>query len=516
MRCPPRASHRGPVAALQGLGALLLLLAPSAAHAQGPPAAPVNLSAEFNGERVRLTWDKGSGNNRSNPVSYRIYRDQQAIGLSFIRQYDDAEVQVGVEYVYQVAGIDLKGREGDLSAPLTFLVPDETPPTRPGNLSAQSVSASRIDLDWSAADDPESQVAGYYVYRDGDASPYDSTASPGYSDTGLAAFTSHDYEVSAFNVSGIEGEKTDPVSARTLDGSAPTAPGDLAASGVSSTAIALEWNPASDPETGIALYYVYVDGGSAPLDSTTATSFTDEGLSGGSERTYEVSAINGDGLEGPRSNAASARPGDPSPPSAPSNLAADAAGARLIRLSWSAAADPESGISIYLIYRDGGDQPIDSTAVTSYDDDSVVPQTTYAYQVAARNGVGIEGPLSDQVEATTPAATDDTPPSTPENFSATATEPTRVELSWTAATDPESGVAFYRIYRDGAVLGTSPGGGFVDLTVEPTTSYQYEVAAVNGDGLEGPHTSAIEVTTPDTPDTVPPAAPTNLRVVTGG
>lgn len=516
MRRRQRASRRGSVPVLCGMTALLLLLLPAAARAQGPPVAPVKLSAEFNGDRVRLTWDKGKGKNRRDPVFYRVYRDQQVIGTTFSRQFDDTQVQVGIEYVYEVSGVDILGREGDLSAPLTFLVPDETPPTRPGALAAEGVSASRIDLNWSAASDAESGVAGYYVYRDGESSPYDSTTSPGYSDTELDAFTSHDYEVSAFNVSGIEGEKTDPVSARTLDGSAPDAPTDLAAATASSTAIALGWNPASDPETGVALYYVYVDGGSAPMDSTTATSYIDDGLSGDAERTYEVSAVNGDGLEGPRSNAASARPGDTSPPGAPSNLAADAAGARLIQLSWSAAADPESGISMYLVYRDGGEQPIDSTTATSYDDDTVLPQTTYTYQVSARNGIGVEGPPSSRAEATTPAAMDETPPSTPGDFSATATEPTRVELSWTASTDAESGVAFYRIYRDGAVLGTSPGGGFVDLTVEPTTSYEYEVAAVNGDGLEGPHTSSIEVRTPDTPDTTPPAPPMNLRVVTGG
>lgn len=497
------------------LGGLLLAL-PSVARAQGPPAAPVDLAADFDGSRVRLTWEDGEGNNRRDPIFYRVYRDQAAIGTSFNRQFDDTQVQVGVEYVYTVAGVDLFGRQGDLSDPLTFLVPDGTPPTRPGSLTATGVSASRIDLDWSAATDTESLVAGYYVYRDGGASPYDSTASPGYSDTGLPAFTAHDYEVSAFNASGIESARSDPASARTLDGTGPDAPTDLSAVAVSSTAIALDWNPASDPETGIARYYVYLDGGEEPFDSTTATNYTDDGISGDAERSYQVSAVNGDGLEGPRSDPASARPGDPTPPEAPSDVVAEAAGARLIRVTWNAAADPESGISKYLIYRDAGEQPIDSTTATSYDDDSVAPESTYAYEVSARNGVGTEGPRSESAVATTPAATDDTPPSTPADFSATATGPTRVELSWTAATDPESGVAFYRIYRDGDLLGTSPGGGFVDLTVEASTSYEYGVAAVNGDGLEGERAGPLVVSTPDTTDTVPPAAPTNLRVVSGG
>jgi fibronectin type 3 domain-containing protein len=489
---------------------------PSVARAQGPPAAPVNLAADFDGTRVRLTWDAGVGNNRNDPIFYRVYRDQQAVGTTFIRRFDDTQVEVGVEYVYVVAGVDSRGREGDPSDPLTFLVPDETPPTRPGGLTATGVSASQIDLEWSAATDTESQVAGYYVYRDGGAAPYDSTVSPGYSDTGLLAFTEHDYTVSAVNTSGIESEKSDPVSARTLDGTGPDAPADLSAVVVSSTAIALDWNAASDPETGVAFYYVYLDGDEEPFDSTTATNYTDDGISGDTERSYEVSAVNGDGLEGPRSAPASARTGDVTPPGAPSNVVAEATGARLIRLSWDAATDPETGISLYLVYRDAGESPIDSTTATTYDDDSVAPESTHSYEISARNGAGLEGPRSEPAEATTPAATDETPPSTPTDFSATATGPARVELSWTAAADPESGVAFYRVYRDGELLGTSPGGGFVDLTVEPTTSYEYEVAAVNGDGLEGARAGPLAVSTPDTRDTVPPAAPTNLRVASGG
>lgn len=515
MRRRPGTRQRPHLDVLAVLGGLILAV-PSVARAQGPPAAPVNLAADFDGSRVRLTWDAGAGNNRRDPIFYRVYRDQAAIGTSFNRQFDDTQVQVGVEYVYAVAGVDLLGREGELSDPLTFLVPDETPPTRPGGLTATGVSASRIDLDWNAATDTESQIAGYYVYRDGGDSPYDSTASPEYSDTGLPAFTAFDYAVSAVNTSGIEGERSDPASARTLDGTGPDAPTGLSAVAVSSSAIALDWNAASDPETGVALYYVYLDGGEAPFDSTAATNYTDDGITGDAERSYEVSAVNGDGLEGPRSGSASARPGDETPPGAPSNLAAEATGARQIRLTWDAAADPESGISKYLIYRDAGEPPIDSTTATSYDDNSVAPESTYTYEVSARNGVGIEGPRSEPAEATTPAATDETPPSTPADFSATATGPARVELSWAAATDPESGVAFYRVYRDGDLLGTSPGGGFVDLTVEPTTSYEYEVAAVNGDGLEGARAGPLEVSTPDTRDTIPPAAPTNLRVVSGG
>lgn len=406
--------------AIAAAGVAALLLAPAPARGQGPPAAPQNLQAEFTAGVVHLTWTAGTGNNRRDALYYRIYRDGAQIGTSVTLQFDDSDVSAGGEYVYQVAGVDLLNRQGDLSEPLSFTVPDDTPPTRPEGLAAEAVSSSRIDLSWTASTDPESGVAGYYVYRDGGGLPYDSTTAPEYSDTGLGPYTEHEYRVSAVNPAGAESEKSEPATARTLDGT---------------------------------------------------------------------------------------------PPTAPAGLTADATGSADVRLAWSAASDPESGIAIYLVYRDGDAQPIDSTTATDYDDTSVAPATAYTYRVSARNGAGIEGPPSDAAQVSTPAAGDATPPTAPRDFSATATGPGRVELSWTAAEDPESGVSFYRVYRDGTVLGTSPGGGFTDLTVESATSYTYSVAAVNGDGLEGPRTASIRVTTPEPVDTVPPSPPTDLRIV---
>ena len=45
---------------------------------------------------------------------------------------------------------------------------DETPPTTPQHLTSTAVSDVRIDLGWDTAEDPESGVATYRVYSDGD------------------------------------------------------------------------------------------------------------------------------------------------------------------------------------------------------------------------------------------------------------------------------------------------------------------------------------------------------------
>jgi fibronectin type 3 domain-containing protein len=238
-------------------------------------------------------------------------------------------------------------------------------------------------------------------------------------------------------------------------------------------------------------------------------------LSGYALRTYRVAAVNGVGLVGSKSAPASAHPLDDTAPTAPAELTANADGARLVNLAWTAAVDPESGIERYLIYRSGDLSPYDSTAATSYADANVQPETSYTYRVSARNGNGLEGPQSNLAASTTPVATDGSPPSAPGRLVVAGAGPGGVELTWSAAADPQSGISFYRVFRDGEMIGTPATAAFTDTDVAVGTTYSYEVAAVNGEGSEGPRTASLEVTVSVTADRTPPAAPSGLRVIPG-
>lgn len=81
--------------------------------------------------------------------------------------------------------------------------------------------------------------------------------------------------------------------------SPPTAPTQVIAARVSYRQIDLSWNPATDPATGIALYEVFRDG--EHLATVRGWSYRDTGLEEQTEYTYEVSAVNYHGVEGPRS-----------------------------------------------------------------------------------------------------------------------------------------------------------------------------------------------------------------------
>lgn len=97
---------------------------------------------------------------------------------------------------------------------------DTTPPSVPTGLAATPVSASRIDLAWTASSDPDSAVAGYGVYRDGTLVATVATAA--YRDTGLAASSTHSYAVDAVDPAGNRSARSPAVGATTLAGGGGT------------------------------------------------------------------------------------------------------------------------------------------------------------------------------------------------------------------------------------------------------------------------------------------------------
>ena len=90
---------------------------------------------------------------------------------------------------------------------------------------------------------------------------------------------------------------------------------------------------------------------------------------------------------------------------------------------------------------------------------------------------------------------DTSPPPRPGGLAATIISGARIDLSWSAVGDPESGVRFYNIYRDGRKVGSSNGTSFSDSDLDDATSYSYEVTAVNGVGLESEKSDAVTATT---------------------
>lgn len=204
---------------------------------------------------------------------------------------------------------------------------------------------------------------------------------------------------------------------------------------------------------------------------------------------------------------------DTTKPTAPSGLQASASNPNQVNLSWTAATD-NVGVTNYNIYRgaNGATPALIATttsAATSFTDTAVTASTPYTYQVSAQDAAGNIGPLSGTASVTTPASGDTTPPSAPTGLAAEEVFYNEIDLGWMGSTDSGTGVSGYRVYRKApgetgyTLLATTVGTGaghnsYVDTTVKPSSTYSYQVSAVDGAGNESAK-ATVDPTTPPGP-----------------
>jgi chitodextrinase len=139
--------------------------------------------------------------------------------------FSDTALAPSTTHTYTVVAFDAAGNQSAPSATAsatTQPAPDTQPPTAPTNLAATAVSASQINLAWTASTD-DVGVAGYNVFRDGDATPIATVSGTSFSDTALAPSTTHSYIVVAFDAAGNQSPPSNAASATTQPPPAPVA-----------------------------------------------------------------------------------------------------------------------------------------------------------------------------------------------------------------------------------------------------------------------------------------------------
>jgi chitodextrinase len=189
-------------------------------------------------------------------------------------------------------------------------------------------------------------------------------------------------------------------------------------------------------------------------------------------------------------------PATASVPSGPTNLTATAgSGSETLTWTGSSSGSPTS-YSIYRGTKSDGEAttPIATTngTTTTFTDTGLKNGTTYYYNVAANNSVGVS-PDSNEISVV-PGGTDTTPPTAPTGLAASGTTATSTSLSWGASTD-NVGVAGYHVLQDGTQIATVTGTTYAATGLSPSTAYTYQVNAFDAAGNVSAGSNMITVTT---------------------
>ena len=394
--------------------------------------------------------------------------------------------------------------------------PDTTAPTAPSNLAASATSSTQINLSWTGSTDNVA-VSGYQVERCQNAGCSNFTllttvATTSYSNTGLSASTSYSYRVRAVDAAGNQSGYSNTASATTQtapDTTAPTAPTNLTATPISSSAINLSWTASTD-NVGVTGYQIQRCQGAtctnyAQVGTATGTTYPDSGLAAATTYRYQVRATDAAGNLSTFSgvvNATTQTVPDTTPPTvtittptsaitfntstSPLNLggtAADAVG--VTQVSWS---------------NDRGGSGV-ASGTTSWSVTGIALQSgNNVLTVTARDAAN--NTSIDTLTVTyTPPAPDTQAPTAPAGLTATALTSTQINLSWTASTDNVA-VTGYQIERcQGAgcsnftPLITVTTTSYSNTALTAGTAYSYRVRATDAATNLSPYSNTASATT---------------------
>jgi hypothetical protein len=367
---------------------------------------------------------------------------------------------------------------------------DTTPPTTPGTPTAQSLTAGKVDLDWTASTDDASPIT-YRVYRDGDPTPVGETTATSYSDVGLAAGSTHTYTVDAVdpsdNASAMSGA-SDPVTvaavifaddftsgdlgrwttvtSMTIDGTmgAPTEP-SLRGSPSAETAFASKDFDLTYPSACAS-----VNVNAADLGGNSVGLFRLRTATGGPIAKAFVSAS---GNLGVRSDVS----GDQLTPGVDLGTGwheVELCGTVGAAGTWDLYRDGVKVVDAWVA--DTGSDPIGRIQVG---DTSAKTWTMNLDHVRV------------DLEPGGQAAPDSTPPTTPGTPAGHSPAPGTIELSWTASFDDSHPIT-YRVYRDGdpTPVGETTATTFSDTGLAAGLTHTYTVDAVDAASNQGPMSAA--------------------------
>ncbi len=484
------------------------------------PSAPSGLSAAAtSSSQINLAWT----DNSTNETGFKIERSLSAssgfvqiavVGAS-VTSYQNGGLSASTTYYYRVRAYNGTGNSSYSNTASATTMTIVTIPEAPSGLTAVSASSSQINLAWT---DNSTNETGFKIERSlSSSSGFSQIATVGagttsYQNSGLSNSTTYYYRVRAYNEAGNSSYSN--TASATTSSNQSSAPSGLTATAVSSSQIDLAWTDNSTDETAFTIERSEsAASGFKHIGTVGAnvTTYQSRWLSSGTTYYFRVRAYTSSSGYTDYSNTASATTSTTTTlPAAPSGLSAAAASSSLINLAWTDNSSNESGFKIERsLSASSGFSQIAAVGAgtTSYQNGGLSASTTYYYRVCAYNAAG-DSANSNTASATTQAGADTTPPSAPSGLSATAVSSTQINLGWTASSD-NVGVAGYRVYRGGTLVGSTAGTSYSDTGLSPSTTYTYYVRALDAAG----NISAASNTASATTAGVAPTAPSALSAV---
>ncbi|MGC1614963.1 MAG: LamG-like jellyroll fold domain-containing protein, partial [Candidatus Acidiferrum sp.] len=213
---------------LSGYSNTLTLVTPSAPDTT-PPTAPTGLSATpISPNQINLSWTAPTDN--IGVTGYLLERCQVSGCATFSQiaspigtTYSNTSLTASTSYAYRVRATDAAGNLSSYSnvvSVVTPSAPDTTAPSAPAGLAATPISASQINVSWTASSDNVG-VTGYLLERcQGSGctsfSQIAVQAATTYADSGLSASTSYSYRVRGTDAAGNLGSYSNAASVVTL------------------------------------------------------------------------------------------------------------------------------------------------------------------------------------------------------------------------------------------------------------------------------------------------------------
>jgi hypothetical protein len=303
----------------------------------------------------------------------------------------------------------------------------------------------------------------------------DGASKPCTSPTSYSGLSAGKHTFTVASSAGGQNDTSPATSTWTIDVSPPTAPVMLTPTTPTATSVTLSWKPGTD-NIGVTNNVILRDG-TVLATVGNVTSYTDSTVTAGGTYNYAVIA-----KDGARNQSASSNSVAATTPSGSSIDTTITSGPLTLTNSTSASFSFSATVSgaTFTCKLDTG-KPASCSSPTTYRGLASGDHTFSVY--ASAYGV------SDATPATATWTVDTSPPSTPQNLSA-STSSASVTLTWMASSD-NVGVSAYDVFRGGSLLASiGPVTTYTDPSVSNGSMYTYSVRARDGAGNTSPLSDA--------------------------